>query len=341
MRNSLLCALASLVLSASAVAQGGEHPPYEPRPFEIPKHASYLLPDGSIQIVGNDGMEEILKQFNALFAKAHPGVKFKMLLEGSSTGIGGLIAGVSPFAPMGRGGWPTDMLGFREAYGYPPFDIHVGYDGFVRPKHKSPPAVYVHAKNPLAGLTMEQLARIMTAGQPRGDITRWKQLGLTGEWAKRGLHVFGQPDTGAAATAMRHSKFGGVPFTRDYEELDAPCDVVKAVSQDPFSIGLAGYCEAAAVSRDVKVVPLAWKAGDPYAVPSYEDIHAGRYPLVDYLHFYVNRRPGTPLDPFVREYLRLVLSREGQAIIAAQRDSEEGFIPLTPEAAAAERAKLD
>jgi phosphate transport system substrate-binding protein len=175
--NELLFAVALCGFGAF-LASAAEMPSYEPRSVEFPTNASYVQPDGSIYIVGNDGMEAILKQFNELFAKTHPGFKFKMLLKGSSTGIGGLTAGVSAFAPMGREAWGTDVSGFREVYGSQPFDIHIGYDGFVRPKHKNPPAIYVNAKNPLAGLTLEELTRVFTSGHPKGDVTHWKQLGL-------------------------------------------------------------------------------------------------------------------------------------------------------------------
>jgi phosphate transport system substrate-binding protein len=333
--------LSLVLLAALALAAHAEISAYQPQPVEVPKGAAYVQPDGSVYIVGNDGMDQILKEFNELFAKTHPGFKFTMLLKGSSTGIAGLTAGVSAFAPMGREAWGTDVSGFREVYGYAPFDIHIGYDGFVRPKHKNPPAVYINAKNPLAGLTLEQLARVFTSGNAAGDITRWQQLGVKGEWAKRALHLYGQYDDGGAATSVRKTKLGNRPFAREYEELEKPCDVVKAVAEDPFGIGLASFCDAAAVSANVRVLPLSWKAGQPFAVPSYEDTHAGRYPLGVYLRLYAVRKPGQPLDPLVKEYARLILSREGQEIIAAQKDSDEGFIPLDAAEVAAELAKLD
>jgi phosphate transport system substrate-binding protein len=342
MRNHRLLHLTCVAaLCGAGATLAAEIPAYEPHAVEIPKDAGYIQSDGSIYIVGNDGMEEILKEFNALFAKTHPGVGFKMLLKGSSTGIAGLTAGVSAFAPMGREAWGTDASGFREMYGFQPFDIHIGYDGFVRPKHKNPPAVYVHAKNPLAGLTLEELARVFTAGNPGGDITRWQQLGVKGEWAKRALHLYGQHDDGGGATSIRKTKLGNRAFAREYEELEKPCDVVKAVAEDPYGIGLASFCDAAAVSPNVRILPLAWKSGQPFATPSYEDLHAGTYPLGVHLRLYAVRKPGQPLDPLVKEYARLVLSKEGQAIIAAQKDTDEGFIPLNAAEVAAELAKLD
>jgi phosphate transport system substrate-binding protein len=323
MRKSILALACALPFAAAA-----DIPSYQPKPVAIPGDAGYVQADGAVYIVGNDGMEDILDKFNALFAQTHPGVKFRMLLKGSSTGIGGLTAGVSAFAPMGRDAWGTDVSGFKEMYGFRPFDIHIGYDGYTRAGHKNPPAVYVNAKNPLAGVTLEQLARVFTSGQPAGDITRWRQLGVKGEWAKRAIHVYGQQDDGGGATAIRKASFGGRAFTREYEELAKPCEVVNAVAEDPYGIGLAGFCDAAKTSPDVKVLPLAWKAGAPFATPAYDDVRAGRYPLAVHMRLYAVRKPGQPLDPLVKEYARLVLSKEGQAIIAAQKDSEEGFVPL-------------
>jgi phosphate transport system substrate-binding protein len=343
MRNSYLNKFLGVALCAcgATLACAAEVASYQPRRVELTANASYVQPDGSIYIVGNDGMEAILKQFNELFSKTHPGFKFKMLLKGSSTGIGGLTAGVSAFAPMGREAWGTDVAGFREVYGSLPFDIHVGYDGFVRPKHKNPPAVYVNAKNPLAGVTLEDLTRVFTSGHPKGDITHWKQLGVAGEWAKRAVHVYGQPDDGGSATSIRRTKLGGRAFASDYEELEKPCDVVKAVAEDPYAIGLASFCDPAMVSSNVRLLPLAVKTGEPFAVPSYEDIRAGSYPLAVHLRLYAVRAPGKPLDPLVKEYARLVLSKEGQAIIAAQKDSDEGFVPLNAAEVAQELAKLE
>ena len=65
---------------------------------------------------------------------------------------------------------------------------------------------------------------------------------------------------------------------------------------------------------------------------------AGRYPLDRHLYIYLRRVPGRPIDPFVREYMRLVLSREGQAAIAA---AAPHYLPLNVREAAAERAKLE
>lgn len=332
-----ICAL--LVCGASARADVSTLPAYEPHAVTVPKDATYVRPDGSIAIVGDDATEETMTALDALFVKTHPGFHFTLVLKGSSTGIGGLTAGVSALAPMGRPGWHEDLSGFKDMYGYAPLDVHIGYDAFTHEKHKSPPALYVNAKNPLAGLTLAQVARVFTAGSGKGDITHWSQLGVKGAWEKREIHVYGPRDDGALATTLRETLMGHRPFATRYETFDHLADIVKAVAQDPYGIGLVGFFDANGMP-DVKIVPLAASEGEPFALPSYENVMAGRYPFASSLRMYVNRKPGAPLDPFVKEYLRMVLSREGQAIIAAGKDNEQGFVPLEPAAAAAELAKL-
>ena len=327
-----MLALAAVLL---ATAQS-----YAPRTVEVPKDAPYRLADGSVYIVGNDGMEDLLNKFNERFTQTHPGIKFTMLLHGSSTGIGGLTAGVSAFAPMGRDAWPTDIGGFREAFGYEPLGVRIGYDGYARPKHKNPPAIYVNAKNPLAGLTTEQIARIFTTGAPGGDITHWGQLGLAGAWARRAIHVYGPRDDGGLATSLRHTRMEKRAFRADYEALPRLADVIAAVAADPFGLGLVGFFDSTE-TPEVRVVPLAETAGTAAALPSAENVQAGRYPLTPFIYIYVNRAPGQPVDPLVKEYLQLVLSAEGQAMIGTEKDADEAYLPLDARTLAAELAKLD
>jgi phosphate transport system substrate-binding protein len=338
-------ALSLLALGSAAWAQTAANdsalPAYEPHAVEVPKGAPYVMPDGSVSIVGNDGMDAMLAKFNALFTQTHPGITFTVMLKGSSTGIGGLTAGVSALAPMGREAWPTDLSGFREVYGYVPTDVRIGYDGYTRPKHKNPPAIYVHATNPLAGLTLDQVKRIFTSGSASGDLTYWSQLGLKGPWAKRKIHLYGPRDEGGLATSVRMTLMDKLPFAASYEGLPKLADVINAVAQDPYGIALVGFFDAASTTPDVKLVPLAVKKEGPFAAPDYDTVHAGLYPFSPALHLYVNRAQGKPLDPLVKEYLRLALSREGQAIIEGEKDNEEGYVPLTAAAAAAELAKLD
>ncbi len=320
------------------VALADELPSYVPQPVTVPKDAPYVQPDGSILIVGNDGMEAMLQRFNELFIRTHPGLKFTLLLKGSSTGMGGLTANVSAFAPMGRDAWPVEVEPFRRLFGYLPIDIHIGRDGFAAPGRKNPPAVYVNAKNPLASLTLEQVAQIFTTGQPGGDLTHWNQISARG--AERIIHPYGPRDDGGFVTALRAARMHDLPLARRYEGLAKFADVIRAVAEDANGIGITGYFDAAAVPAGVKRLALAETPDAPGSLASYDDVRAGRYPLAPFIRLYANQAPGAPLDPLVREYARLALSREGQAIIAALKDTEEGYVPLTAAEVAIEQAKL-
>lgn len=312
-----------------------------PAPAAQSGKPAYVQADGSIFIVGNDGMEDLLNALNARFVQRNPGYAFKMRMEGSSTGGPALIAGVTPFAPLSRAMWDGDLQGFRQRYGYEPLDVRVGYTGHgPRPTGKTPPALYVHRSNPLAALSMDQARRIYTRGAAPTDLTTWRQLGLTGAWARRGIHVYGLADDGGSATSARKLLLGGLPYTERYETLDNVADVIKAVAQDPYGIGMTGWVDAQAISADVKVVPLAPDASQAAVTPEYADVAAGRYPYTSHVRFYVNRPPGEPLPPFIKAYLEMVLSPDGQAIIAAQKDTEGGYVPLAPDQIAAELKKL-
>ena len=337
--QALFPILSFAICTLVARAAGGELPAYEPRPVAVSKDASYVQADGSILIVGNDGMEPMLAQFNELFSRTHPGFKFTLLCKGSSTGIGGLTAGVSALAPIGRGAWPVEIEPFRRLYGYTPTDIRIGRDGYAAPGRKNPPAVYVNAKNPLQSLTLAQVAQIFTTGAMGGDLTHWNQVAAGG--AERVIHPYGPRDDGGFATALRNDFMGDLPFGRRYEALAKSADVLRAVADDVNGIGIAGYIDAAAVTPNVRLLALTSGDGSEPALPDYAAVLAGRYPLAPFMHLYVNRTPGQPLDPVVKEYARLVLSREGQAIIAAMRGSEEGYVPLTVAEVAAELAKLE
>src|SRR5262249_14708621 len=120
----LLVAFSARVLAAQSNAS------YQPSAVSPPRSASYVLPDGSVYIVGCDAMETMLGEFNALFTKTHPSSKFTMLVKGPETALPALTAGVSAFAPLDRVAWPLEIRPFRQIFGYEPTDIHIGRVGF-------------------------------------------------------------------------------------------------------------------------------------------------------------------------------------------------------------------
>ncbi|WP_416424199.1 substrate-binding domain-containing protein [Pseudomonas sp. App30] len=305
--------------------------------LQPPANASYLTADGAIAIIGNDGMQPLIEQLNALFIRQHPGFRFAVTAKGSSVGLPALTAGATAIAPLSREPWLGDLHGYEQVFGQAPLDIRIGYSGHgPRTNGKTPPAVYVHPDNPLKQLTVEQLAKLATAGQPGGDINTWGQLGLTGDWALRRIHVYGLRDDGGFATNQRMDRFGGRPFSPHYEALDSVGAVLKAVASDSHGIGLTGWANGAKLAPGLHIVPLASKAGEAAHGPALADVAAGAYPLSSYLHLFVGNAPA----PFIKAYLQMALSDEGQALVRAQTASAEGYVPLSAADLARERQKL-
>jgi phosphate transport system substrate-binding protein len=96
---------------------------------------------------------------------------------------------------------------------------------------------------------------------------------------------------------------------------------VQAVASDKFAIGYSGIGYKTA---DVRVVPLAPKSGAAAIVPEPQFAYSGEYPLSRFLYLSVNHKPGSSLDPLRREFLRYVLSSNGQSDV-----KKDGYLPVT------------
>ena len=67
--------------------------------------------------------------------------------------------------------------------------------------------------------------------------------------------------------------------------------------------------------RGLKVIALSKAADGPAIALTADNVRNRSYPLIRDAYIYVNKAPGRPMDPKVREFIRFVLSREGQEII--------------------------
>jgi phosphate transport system substrate-binding protein len=296
----------------------------------FPAGASYVTAAGEIGITGYNDMQGILEAIDALFTAAHPGFRFKLSLIGTKAGAGALTRGASAFAPMGAEFYEEDVAGFRRAFGSYPIVFPVAHDSLNARALSSPIAIVVNRANPLEVLTTDQVARIFTVGSARGPLDDWGQAKLPGEWAGRPMHPVGMGLDTALGTFMQKHKFGGRPFGSGVALVARATDVAKRVAADPLAIG---FSVLNAVTPEVKAVAIAEPGGRPSRGTA-EDIVAGRYPYDRELLIYARQ----PLEPYVREYLRLIYSREGQGAIAAEA---RGYLPLSAADAARERARLD
>jgi phosphate transport system substrate-binding protein len=296
-----------------------------------------VAPDGSLSIIGSDTLTTIMPDVLAAYARHAPQVRFTADLRGSSTAIPALTAGTTIFAPMGRELWENDLDGFRQVKGYDPVRIRVAYASHgPRADGKTPPAIYVNARNPLAGLSMPQVQRVFAAGAPGGDIADWSALG----GAPGAIHVYGARDDGGFGSAMRTSKLAGLPFSARYQAMLSGKAILAAVAADPLGIGYATWMDAGDAPQGVRVLPLSSREGGPYVLPQAGPAR-GAWPISYFLNIYVDKVPGKPFDPAAKGLLRFLLSDEGQAIIARHSSEEDGYLPLDPRDLAGERSLVE
>ncbi|UMM07876.1 substrate-binding domain-containing protein [Gluconobacter frateurii] len=313
--------LAAFAISASpSQAEDNAHIP-----------ASYMKPDGRVVVVGNDGLEKVLVGIASIVERSHPGLHYDFVLKGSSTGLPALAANATLFAPLTREARHAEISGFKQARGYEPVAVQIGYSGWgPRPNGKTPTAVYVSRSNVLASISMDDLSRVFSSGNSHGDLNLWGQLGEQGEASGRRIHLYGLHDDGSFATALRERLFDNHPYATRYEPLGSYASVLKAVSTDPYGIAIVGWVKPSDVPREVRLVPIKNEDGT-LKTPARQTVASGSYPLSSGIYFYIDKAPGKPLDPLVRAWVDAALSREGQAVIAAQANTVEGYLPLASE----------
>ncbi|WP_077035130.1 PstS family phosphate ABC transporter substrate-binding protein [Pelomonas sp. KK5] len=344
---------ALLACAAGAAAAAGVAPsakPYQPTPVTLDKSAGYVLPDGTVQIIGCDDMAGIIAKTDALFARAHPGFRFTDVMKGNGPGIPGITYQAAALAPMCGEATLLQLLPYEKIHGGSKAEpvgalaIKIAHAS-LNPKAKlGPMALIVNKANPIASLTQDQVTSIFAYGAGTGDITAWNQLDVGGAMTGKTIHptglhedAYNRPEDLGMGDYMMYTKMGpfpGRPFTPTYERLTRYADVVTRVAGDPQAIGLVALNK---VTPQVRVVPLVGTDGK-LTTGSAADILAGRYPYDRFLYVYARRPVGEAFDPVVREYLRLLLSREGQQAIASDA---KGYMPLSDKELAEELERLE
>jgi phosphate transport system substrate-binding protein len=305
-------------------AEPARMPEYVPQSFVISPDARYRESDGAIAVVGYNDMNHLLQRFNEVFTEAHPGIRFDLRLRGTATAAPALAYEVSAFAPMGAEFSQLELAAYHALTGREPLQIRVAHCSLDPAARSAPLAIFVNRSNPLRNLTVAQVRRVFATGDAGGDLTRWGQLVAPADWSQREIHPVGiaEERTAGLADYMLSSVTNGLPFTPRFEGLYQSSEVVRRVGEDRTAIGFAA---ANAETASVRILAIADTADDAYYLPSVDDVINDRYPLNRHLYIYVNRSATGEIDPLVTEYLRLVLSQEGQAII---KHAMPGYLPL-------------
>lgn len=282
----------------------------------IPAYKSTTGVAGSIKSVGSDTCIELMTSWGEDFKKLYPSVTVEVEGKGSATALPALTAGTSNFGPMSRMMKDKEIDEFEKKFGYKPTAIPMAIDML---------AVYVNKDNPIQNLTFAQIDAVFSQTRKGGgdkDIATWGDLGLKGEWADKPISLYGRnAASGTYAYFKEHALFNG-DYKTSVKEQPGSSAVVQGVASDKYGIGYSGI---GFLTADVRAVPLQKDAKSKVveAVPA--NAYTGTYPLARFLYVYVNQKPGTQLDPLRREFVRYMLSNQGQADVV-----KVGYYPLTP-----------
>jgi phosphate transport system substrate-binding protein len=281
---------------------------------------------GNLSSIGSDTLNNLMTFWAEAFSAAYPSVRVQVEGKGSSTAPPALIEATAQLGPMSRAMKPDELDAFEKKFGYPPTQIRVAVDAL---------AVYVNKDNPLEKLTLPQVDAIFSKSRRCGEAApfdTWGALAVQGTLAAQPIRLYGRNSASGTYGYFKETALCGGDFRDTVKEQPGSASVVQGVTEDKLGIGYSGLGYK---TSGVKALALAKDAKGAFATTDSEEVYAGKYPLARFLYVYVNRAPGKPLDPLTDQFLRFVLSREGQEIVL-----KDGYLPLKVGVIEQELAKL-
>lgn len=321
-RGAILTLVGCLVLWLGMMPAGhaGDLPAYRPQVRVIGTVRIWASPD--------DGW--LIEELAAGFRKYQPGIRFQTALHGPESSFAAVYMDVADIALMAREiRVPLETMGFEWVHHYPPFEVAIANAGLGADRGGGRPAVdlafFVNKANPLSCVTLQQLDDILAADHRRGgsNIRRWGELQLGGAWARRAIHVYGLSPANTSAVFVRQSVLDGSrKWNPDYRTVPGGwSEVLATLARDPDGIAFAPPLPG---NVGVKALRVAASPETSCYGLTAHTVAARTYPLIRTVDVALDRAPGMPLKPAVREFLRFILSREGQHIIV----SDGAYLPL-------------
>ena len=350
---------------ARVVYERGRSPHYT-RQFDLSALPHYLPKQqytGWIRLHGSnylsDGMLGELWQQG--FAKYQPGIRISYFLPTAAVAFAALYYNQADLVVGHRPGF-YDLLAYERVMNSDPVEITAVTGSFDVGGWENSLTILVNEDNPLKCINLEQLDGVFGAARdggwagtnwhsdwargPEKNIRSWGQLGLTGEWADKPINAYGfslryNTATDFSDRVLKASDkwnegihgYGNIvkPDGSRYIEAD---QITDNLGKDRYGIA---YNRFRGDRARVKRVAVAAGAGKACVEHTIDNVQNRTYPLYNEQYFYTSVKPGTAMDPKVKEFLRYVLSQEGQAEV--MRDGK--YLPLTAEVANAQLKQLE
>ena len=303
----------------------------------------------AIRIWGDPGLADLAGIWEAAYGRRHPEIRFENKFVSTAMAMPGLYTGIADLAFLGREPDVEDHDGFFHVRAYEPLRLEIATGSLASPGKSPALAVLVRAENPLARLTLAQLDALFGSEHRRGGppVRTWGDLGLGGAWAGRPVHLYTYDMASGTGQYFLRAVLGGsykLNLDRVTELADrarpngtvepAGARILAALRADPDGLAVGSLAGA---DGGVRPVALAASAGGPFVFPTARTLADRSYPLTRIALAFVNRLPGSALNPKVKSFLEYVYSPEGQRDIA----TEGAFLPLAPRTLREQQRKLE
>jgi len=329
----------------------------------LPDYKPQQMVSGTIREWGSNYFADsnLNQYWETEFHKWQPNVTFDVHMRTALEAAPALATGVADLAACRLFTFSDEEL-YERAFNHEPLRMLIATGSYDVPGWSPALAVVVNKENPISQLTVQQLDGIFGAARSGGyqvttwhpeaartaaaDIRTWGQLGLTGKWKNAPIHVYGlNLEYGMARDFQQMVFQGGDKWTeslQEYANYAGPDGKLKIaaeqlmvdLSKDPLGIGYSGVMF---MTPQTKTLAIAEKPGAPFVPLTIENVQNRSYPMLLEVYFYLDRVPGQPVDPKLKEFLRFVLSRQGQEAIV--KDGK--YLPLTKEAVEEQLKKLE
>lgn len=333
----------------------------------LPRYQPQHKVNGTLRIWGSNYIVDgfLGGYWEAAFRKHHPDARFDYQMKTTLGAVPSLVFGVSDLG-IGHKITFSEQELFERYKDRAPVEIELATGSYDVPGWQPGYGIVVHKDNPLAQLTMKQLDGIFGAERlggwegtswrpnwargPEANIRSWGQLGLGGEWKDKPINVYGLNLRYHQATEIsdlllkasdkwneRLRIYANYVSASGKLERGLNSDLAKDRHGIAYIAAPTTNLGGRALPPSLKVLAIAAKDGGPYVPYTLETLHDRSYPLYSRIYAYTDRPPGQPMDPKVLEFLRFVVSQEGQAEV--MRDGK--YLPLTAEVAQAQLKKLE
>ena len=282
---------------------------------------------GNLSSIGSDTLNNLMTLWAEGFGKLYPNVRIQIEGKGSSTAVPALVSGTAQLGPMSRAMKDAEVAEFEKKFGFKPTQMGTALDSL---------AVYVHKDNPLKSMTMQKVDAVFSKNRSCGgtaDAVLWRDLGLTDGWGSKPISLYGRNSASGTYGYFKEHALCKGDYKDTVKEQPGSSSVVNGVTNDRNGIGYSGIGYK---TSGVRAVALSKKDGEPAYDASYENVLSKKYPLSRELYIYFVKKPGQPMDLLTREFLKYVLSKQGQEIVV-----KDGYLPLPATVAEKYRKTLD